>query len=521
VSGYIANYHAAGAHLPESGERAILRFFDSLNLADWQDFLTDIGKRSFDAFDVIRPPSSDFLIARARSLFSRLSPLARDLAARALGRLLGRFARGLERDDSAVIDLLLIAVSFEETAEALKSLVTDPDVSRLVRVEAARVIANFSEPESFWFYLNYQEIPELAPSMVAALRTRAPLRGLQILVSMPEQPCPTERLEYPVKSAIEQLLGSPTGKIALVRLLNNLPSWATLLFARSLELAGKTPAVMQHEGELSNWEFTRSALDCRERIGAGGQVDGATLSDLKEGVGELLERWSPFLAPGDVPLEVRIELFEAFPSPMALAALVAIGLFFTAKLRGQSVHREDESAARRILRAIAMYPAAASTTLDTKRGGFTRSLTMIYRDLLRSAIEIRATAAEALRVLVNRMAPSHRLGEFLARAAVAKSLTIAECQAIIAHERNARVLDAAFRAMGDFMKKGVDSVLGVTIGAQVYDLSPELFAKYSRAYSRAERLEMGLHSKAIRQRRRGDPGELRLGSGARMGVTKG
>jgi hypothetical protein len=527
VSSYLQKYHAVGAHLPGSGEKAILRFFASLDLADWQDLLADISLHQFNAYDVIRPASQDFLVATARALFARLSPQTRALAARALGRLLVRFTRDSERDDQAATELLLMAVSFSESAAAVRTLVIDPEVSRSVRAEAARVLANFDELESFWFRLDYRELPELAPSMVAALATKAPLKGLQLLASLPKQPCPTAHLEYPVKAAIEQLLSSRAGKIVLLRLFNNLPHWATPLFAGVLEVAGKTQTTAQSEAALTDWGFSQTALAWKEVAESTGREEGSAAhlrvrrTDLIEGVKDLLEQWSPSPGPEDVPLETRVQLFERYPSRTALSALIAIGAFQIARLRGVPAGKSDgEHLALLILRAISSHAHIVSMANADKISEPARALLVAYRDLLRSASETKATAPVALEVLLEHGVRPRRLGAYIVRAVASGSLPVSTCHRIVLKFRDEAFVDDTFRAVGEELRKSKDRRLVVAIGTKIYDHSIHLMKESSHGLSVEERCAIPWRSKKVSRLRRLDPGRLLAMPGVRKGVKK-
>lgn len=508
---YIAVYIEVGAHRPCSGEQAILEFFAALDLAKWESLLFDITHQHVDAFEVIRPASPEFLVPAARTLLARIPPVSRVLAGQAFARLLSKFTKDAS-DEEAAIDLILIAPSLIGCSSSLKDLVLDSTTPRSIRIEAARAIANIKEDSSpFWLATNYKELPELAPIMVAALASSAPLKALSILFSLPAAPCPNEHLEYPLKTALAAVLESRGGRLLALDLFRRLPDWAMPVFLSTLEEIDHNESPALSEQDLISEALTRILLEKNYSSSKRAEPtleDTIKKSDMTEGVQVLLEQWSPLAEGSGASLERIVYLFERFPSRASFAALITVGSFYIARARsGADAPNDEMKLPLIVLKALVGQERIALIEKESDKRR-TRSLWSSYQGLLLLALEVEQVAELALRTLCQAEARARVIASHVIKAIGSGSLMVPACYRILSKLGSASLVDEVFAALGREVEREGDPGLAEKLGVQLYDFSPRLLDSSGLDLSPRQRITIQSQSKGFKSLLTKDPGRL-------------
>jgi hypothetical protein len=189
---------------------AFLQYFESLNQADWSDFLDDVLRDGAPAWEVLKPNKGDSLLVAAMTTFEKLGCDSQKRAADGLFLCIER-----RRNDSLSNEAITALTNALRITNVLPPKYCVPQLMLLaqtvslplvLRREALRALAHFGAyvPTHYWSHVDISTWPEAAGVVTRALSETSPDIALEKLKTLRDAPDETS-LEYPLRMVIRNL----------------------------------------------------------------------------------------------------------------------------------------------------------------------------------------------------------------------------------------------------------------------------------------------------------------------------
>ncbi len=204
---YRLKFQHSGTDAAQRDELSLLRLLEDLNLAEWDDFLSDLILDDPSSYDVLGLPKGERILPYSVTYLNRLGRTPRRLISKAIERIIGNGISS--QSDPRIEGALFIASTIleEPLLSYLVNLIQQDRVSDALKTAIASVLSSHPEspPPTFWANIDLTRYPFLAPMCIAAVGPTSPDVALRMLGRLKLTAESLYALEYPLRVTLRAL----------------------------------------------------------------------------------------------------------------------------------------------------------------------------------------------------------------------------------------------------------------------------------------------------------------------------
>jgi hypothetical protein len=223
-----------------STEDSLLRFLESLSVADWLELLKDLALEPARLHQIVRVGPGEDIVSVVATFFQRVGQPTCRLIGDAIEELIydSPTAPSSSQQSRILAVCLYIArvLPGSVAARLLRDLVTASHISPDSRFAAAAALASHAgESPTFWLSVDLTAWPSLLGPAMTALTRFSPAAALNLLSRVGEEPPDLRSFEYPIRIALRELRDSDKSGALYRATIARLPKWTRSIVEEVVE----------------------------------------------------------------------------------------------------------------------------------------------------------------------------------------------------------------------------------------------------------------------------------------------